>query len=88
MQRRSHTGLLPGKGDGDTLRAGAMIIFSSTAAAIREGFQVDELDLEHSLFIVIKDVARSGIRMRMRAFARASVEELALRAGTNLVQRN
>lgn len=65
-----------------------MIVFSSTAAAIREGFQVDDFDLEHALFIVIKDVARSGVRMRMRAFARASVEELALRAGTHLLHPN
>jgi hypothetical protein len=56
-----------------------MIVFSSKDAAIREGFQVDEFDCEHRLFIVVKDMARGNMRVRMRAFAKASAEEIAQR---------
>lgn len=65
-----------------------MIIFSSTNAAIREGFVIDELDREHSLFIVIKDMARNGVRARMRAFARPSVEEIARHTGASVLRPN
>lgn len=56
-----------------------MTIFSSTSAAIREGFRVDDFDREHKLFIVVKDLSRGSLLMRMRALARPTAEEVAQR---------
>lgn len=56
-----------------------MMIFSSKYAALREGFQIDDFDCEHRLHIVVKDVPRGNVRVRMRAFAMATDEEIAQR---------
>jgi hypothetical protein len=50
-----------------------MVVFSTPEAAIREGFTVIDFDREYDLYIVEKDVSRSGYRAKMLAFARRAV---------------
>lgn len=53
-----------------------MVVFSSTQAAQREGFHIDEFDRDYQLYIVVKDVRRGRRKARMRAFARASHDDM------------
>lgn len=56
--------------------ASAMTIFSSPTAALKEGFRIDDFDREYQMFIVVKDRAVGARRVRLRAFARATSQEI------------
>lgn len=57
-----------------------MIVFSSKAAALREGFRIDEFDRETRMFIVVKEITSRKRRRRMRAFAHPGADDITQRA--------
>lgn len=51
-----------------------MVVFSSTEAAMREGFHVVDFDCEYRLYVVEKDLFRRPYKSKVVAFARGTRE--------------